>query len=253
MAKLLRRNCATRGAKYLNWAREIDHAAGRRFRQAARTQATARARPKHFSVTEIETFRRDPYAIFARRILRLRPIDPLIRDPDVAERGSLFHNILAHFTEEGIDPVRPDAPARLLEIGRQYFDDIALPEEIDAVWWPRFQSLVPEFLDWERIRAPLIAERHPEIASKKISVGTTGVTLSGRADRLDLRRDGTVDIIDYKTGSTPSKRQAHVLLSPQLALEAALLARGAFTKSVPRRLRTSSMYASVRMAGWTRN
>ena len=67
------------------------------------------ARPKHFSVTEIETLRRDPYAIFARRILRLRPIEPLIRDPDVAERGSLFHDILAHFTEQGIDPLHQDA------------------------------------------------------------------------------------------------------------------------------------------------
>jgi ATP-dependent helicase/nuclease subunit B len=41
-------------------------------------------------------------------------------------------------------------------------------------------------------------------------------------------RDGTTVVIDYKTGSTPSVRQAHVLLSPQLALEAALLRRGAF-------------------------
>lgn len=55
-----------------------------------------------------------------------------------------------------------------------------------------------------------------------------GITLSGRADRIDLMRNGTAEIIDYKTGSTPSPRQAHVLLSPQLALEAALLVRGAF-------------------------
>jgi ATP-dependent helicase/nuclease subunit B len=248
LGKIAAAELRTRGAKFLNWAREIDHAADEEFVRRPEPRPSLEARPKHFSVTEIETLRRDPYAIFARRILRLRPIDPLIRDPDVAERGSLFHDILAQFTEEGIDPVRPDASARLLDIGRQYFDDIALPEEIDAVWWPRFQSLVPEFLDWERNRAPLIAERHPEIASKKISVGTTGVTLSGRADRLDLRRDGTVDIIDYKTGSTPSKRQAHVLLSPQLALEAALLARGAFHE-VGNRYASDLLYVRLRPNG----
>jgi ATP-dependent helicase/nuclease subunit B len=217
-----------RGAKYLHWAREIDNAPDEAFVKRPEPKPPLVSRPKHFSVTEIETLRRDPYAIFAKRILRLRPIEPLIRDPDVAERGSLFHNILANFTEQGIDPVHSNAPERLMEIGRQYFDDIALPEEIDAVWWPRFQALVPQFLEWERDRAHLISERHPEIASKKIAVEGTGVTLSGRADRVDLRRDGTVEIIDYKTGSTPSKRQAHVLLSPQLALEAALLVRGAF-------------------------
>ncbi|MFC6491268.1 PD-(D/E)XK nuclease family protein, partial [Nitratireductor sp. GCM10026969] len=63
-----------------------------------------------------------------------------------------------------------------------------------------------------------------------IAVGATGNTLSGRADRIDLRRDGTADIIDYKTGALPSKPQAHRLLAPQLALEAALLARGAFAE-----------------------
>lgn len=237
-----------RGAKYLNWARQIDHAADEDFVRRPEPKPPLEARPKHFSVTEIETLRRDPYAIFARRILRLRPIEPLIRDPDVAERGSLFHDILAHFTEQAIDPTHQDAAAVLLEIGRTHFDSIALPEEIDAVWWPRFKSLVPDYIDWERTRAPLIANRHPEVASKKISVGTTGVTLSGRADRVDLRRDGTVDIIDYKTGSTPSKRQAHVLLSPQLALEAALLARGAFHE-VGSRAAADLLYVRLRPNG----
>jgi ATP-dependent helicase/nuclease subunit B len=216
------------GTKYLNWAREIDTGPDEDFVKRPEPKPPLGARPKHFSVTEIETLRRDPYAIFARRILRLRPIEPLIRDPDVAERGSLFHDILADFTAQGVDPQTDDASARLLEIGRRFFDEVALPEEIDAVWWPRFQSLVPEYLQWERQRAHLIAVRHPEITSRKIPVETTGVTLSGRADRVDLRREGSAEIIDYKTGSTPSKRQAHVLLSPQLALEAALLARGAF-------------------------
>jgi ATP-dependent helicase/nuclease subunit B len=54
------------------------------------------------------------------------------------------------------------------------------------------------------------------------------VTLSGYADRIDLLPAGMADIIDYKTGSSPSKMQAHTLLAPQLALEGALLQRGAF-------------------------
>ena len=217
-----------RGIKYLAWAREVDRASDEDFVKRPEPKPPLESRPKHFSVTEIETLRRDPYAIFARRILRLRPIEPLIRDPDVADRGSLFHDILADFTAQNVNPADSDAAGRLLEIGRRHFDASALPEEIDAVWWPRFQMLVPEFLDWECGRLSLIAQRHPEIASRRIPVDSTGVTLSGRADRVDIRRDGTVEVIDYKTGSTPSVRQAHVLLAPQLALEAALLARGAF-------------------------
>jgi ATP-dependent helicase/nuclease subunit B len=59
------------------------------------------------------------------------------------------------------------------------------------------------------------------------------VTLSGYADRIDLLAGGHADILDYKTGSSPSKAQAHTLVAPQLALEGALLMRGAFKNLGP--------------------
>lgn len=220
-----------RGGRFLHWAREIDRAPDVPFVTRPEPKPPLDARPKHFSVTEIETLRRDPYAIFARKILKLRPLEPLIRDPAAAERGTLFHDILGHFTQQGNDPLGRDAAEKMFEIGRQFFADADLPTEIEAVWWPRFASLVPNFLEWERERAHRVVERHAEIASEKREVGNLGITLSGRADRVDVMTGHSAEIIDYKTGSTPSRKQAHVLLSPQLALEAALLARGAFAET----------------------
>lgn len=217
-----------RGSRFIQWSREIDRAEDVPFVKRPQPAPPVAARPKHFSVTEIETLRRDPYAIFARKILKLRPLEPLIRDPAAAERGTLFHDILGHFTQEAIDPLAPDAADRLMELGRILFADMDLPTEIEAVWWPRFTALIPQFLAWERERAYNVQTRFAEISSDKREVEGLGITLSGRADRIDLMRNGTAEIIDYKTGSTPSPRQAHVLLSPQLALEAALLVRGAF-------------------------
>ncbi len=219
-----------RGARFIHWAREIDQAPDVAFVKRPEPAPPVSARPKHFSVTEIETLRRDPYAIFAKKILKIRPLEPLIRDPAAAERGTLFHDILGHFTQEGIDILAPDAARKLEEYGRQFFGDMDLPVEIEAVWWPRFTALIPQFLEWERERAWNVATRFAEIASSKREVESLGITLSGRADRIDLMHDGTAEVIDYKTGSTPSPRQAHVLLSPQLALEAALLVRGAFSE-----------------------
>lgn len=186
------------------------------------------ARPRHLSVTQVETLRRDPYAIYARKVLRLDPLDPLLRDPGAAERGTLFHDILHRFTLSGVDAGAADAVDRLLAIARLRFDEELLPPDIYAVWWPRFALMAPKLVDWERNKRADTTIRHAEAIAEAIAVGRTDVTLSGQADRIDVTRGGLADILDYKTGSSPSKVQAHRLVSPQLPLEGALLMRGAF-------------------------
>jgi ATP-dependent helicase/nuclease subunit B len=222
-----------RGKALLDWARDLDRAAPVPFAARPEPRPPLGLRPKRFSVTEIETLRRDPYALYARRILRLEPLEPLeplIRDPGAAERGTLFHDIVHAFALSGIDPAVPEAEARLLEIGRATFDACGLPPDIDAVWWPRFVRMTGNFIAWERRRSDVV-QRLAEARAQATPVGATGATLSGRADRIDLMPAGMADIIDFKTGSSPSKAQAHTLLSPQLALEGALMMRGAFAEA----------------------
>jgi len=218
----------SRGQVLINWARALDAAPKVDFAPRPKPVPPLEARPTRFSVTEIEALRRDPYAVYARRILHLLPLDPLIRDPGTAERGTLFHEILQRFTQSGIDPVSEEALSALTTTGRQAFDELALPADVEAVWWPRFVRTAHHFIGWERGRADGILSRHAEARAAPWPVGGAGKTLSGYADRIDIRANGKADILDYKTGSSPSKAQAHSLLSPQLALEAALLERGAF-------------------------
>jgi ATP-dependent helicase/nuclease subunit B len=54
-----------------------------------------------------------------------------------------------------------------------------------------------------------------------------GVELSGVADRIEIGA-GNVAILDFKTGAPPTDKQVESGLSPQLPLEAAMQARGAF-------------------------
>ncbi|RFC68570.1 MULTISPECIES: double-strand break repair protein AddB [Mesorhizobium] len=217
-----------RGDELLRHSRALDESARIAFAPRPQPTPPLDLRPKHFSVTEIETLRRDPYAIYAKRILDLKAIDPLIRDPGAAERGTLFHDILHRFSISGVDPRAPEALQSLLADGRACFAEADLPTDVYAVWWPRFESLAVSILEWEDLRADNVVKRHAEVRAEKTPVGTTGVTLSGYADRVDLLREGLADILDYKTGSYPSTKQAQTLLSPQLALEAALLELGAF-------------------------
>ena len=227
------RELRSRGEVLLAWARSQVLAQDRPFAERPDPKPPVTVRPRHFSVTEIETLRRDPYAVYAKRILGLRRLDSLDSDPAAAERGILFHEILHRFVEAAIDPNQPDALQRLIGIARDCFAETGLPADIEALWWPRFDAMAANIVDWEARRAPDVLERFSEISAARTDVGQTGMTLSGRADRIDVVGGGSAHIIDYKTGSSPSKGQAHILLSPQLALEGALLSRGAFSEPGP--------------------
>lgn len=217
-----------RGNELLAWARGLDAGPKVDFASRPQPRPPLESRPQHFSVTEIETLRRDPYAVYARRILKLMPLEPVIRDPGAAERGTLFHAILHHFSQAVADPRAPEALGMLLDAGRACFAEAALPADVEAVWWPRFEKLASGIIEWERSRADNVVRRQSEERAEKTVVGQSGITLSGYADRVDILAAGMADILDFKTGSSPSKAQAHTLLAPQLALEAALLKRGAF-------------------------
>src|SRR5690606_21765780 len=87
------------------------------------------------------------------------------------------------------------------------------------------------FVEWERGRPAGVKQRLAEARAQPVQVGASGVSLSGYADRIDLRAAEMADIIDFKTGLTPSKGQAHTLLAPRLALGGAVLVRGGFAEA----------------------
>src|SRR5690606_31579977 len=64
-----------RGEQLIELARHIDEAPDIEFARRPRPTPSLGARPTHFSVTQIETLRRDPYAIYARKILGLEALE----------------------------------------------------------------------------------------------------------------------------------------------------------------------------------
>ncbi|UHD45686.1 double-strand break repair protein AddB [Aureimonas altamirensis] len=216
-----------RGAAYIAEARLLDTCAELPRHPRPEPRPPVEFRPDRISVTEVERLVRDPYAVYARRILKLEPFEPLIRAPGAAERGTLFHDILADVVSEGLDLAAPDALSALLDIARARFAAADLPPEIEAVWWPRMEGLARRYLAWEHERSPRIRIRRAELGGR-LELADTGLTLTGYADRIDLTVDGGAEIIDFKTGLSPSIKQARTLLAPQLPLEGAMLKLGAF-------------------------
>lgn len=218
------------GQQYRDLALAID--APRPVKPIARPapQPGASAFPRRLSVTEIETLVRDPYAIYARHVLGLDPLEPLAAAPSAADLGNLFHDILggfgtAHPGELGIGSA-DDLLQRGLDAFRPYEE--AYPE-LYALWWPRFERFVPDYLAWEAERRGNLRSFHVERSGVlEIPLADGVFALRARADRIEFGRDGGAAIIDYKTGAVPSAKVVAVGFSPQLTLEAAMLMQGGF-------------------------
>ncbi|TCD16026.1 double-strand break repair protein AddB [Oricola cellulosilytica] len=225
------RRMQAEGHRYVQIARLLEEGRPTDFAPRPCPAPPLTARPDSISVTEVETLIRDPYAVYAKRVLKLEPLEDLVRDPAAAERGSLFHAIFEALVRERIDPLAPDAPARMVDVAKTLFAEEDYPADIQAVWWPRIEAGVKGIAAWEAGRAAGVRTRLAEADARPTEVATTGVRLRGRADRLDILDGGTVDIIDFKTGSQPSAKAVQALLSPQLPLEGALLRRSAFAEA----------------------
>ncbi|MBB3660456.1 ATP-dependent helicase/nuclease subunit B [Rhizobium sp. BK650] len=216
-----------RGARFVHWAGQIDHGDSQAPAQRPSPRPPRELQPKSYSFSEVGRLRRDPYAIYARRVLRLDPVDAFNRDPGAAERGTLYHKIIDRFVREGHIAGTPEAEAAMEVILTELFDMEKLPPHIDAVWRPRFREVARAFLTWEAGRQSDVQKRLTEVRGG-VELDGINIRLTGVADRIDVRGPNTADIIDYKTGYNPSPTQARALLDPQLALEAAALRAGAF-------------------------
>jgi ATP-dependent helicase/nuclease subunit B len=190
------------------------------------------ARPMRLSVTEIETLMRSPYDLYAKHVLKLRATEPLGAMPDARERGSMIHAVFAKFVEHH-SVNDPGAAAILMRLAEAEFAGLDSIGERRDIWLKRFAGAAEGFLAYERERDGKVKTRHAERKGEWELPGLKGFVLSGIADRLDQLRDGTLEIIDFKTGSIPSPKDMRNFDAPQLLLEAAMAKAGMFKDLKP--------------------
>ncbi len=204
-----------------HWLRAIDDPGGfRPERQPAPCPPVA-ARPKAISVTEVDRLKADPYAFYARRMLRLAPLDPVDADPSAAWRGTAVHEVLEQWAK--LDACAPDKlHARALAM----LGDVRTHPMMRALWQPRLM----EAIDWivAETAAQAAGGRTVLAAEQRGTIPFAGVMLSGTFDRIDRLPDGGLAIVDYKTGKPPSPRAVRAGYSLQLGLLGLIAEEGGF-------------------------
>ena len=247
-----------RGQTYLDLARALDAptqsargALPNKIKRPEPRPALA-LRPKSLSVTRIETLRRDPYALYAEKILKLKPLGSLDGHFDARLKGILWHEIFEWCASTLVAPQLAAPVADFAQSFQKKAQDKALEIFSEALENPKFA-----FVLWQQFETALrfycayelqLLQQTPRLI--KLQTECTGVlhidlnasaimqttdmdkkntfTLTAKADRIELFEDDSARILDFKTGALPTKKAILAGFAPQLTLEIAMLRHGAF-------------------------
>jgi ATP-dependent helicase/nuclease subunit B len=193
-------------------AQQIDRPAGppQRASQPAPCPPLS-ARPQSIAVTAVDRLKADPFAFYAQSILKLLRWDPLDAKPGAAWRGSIIHRVLQDWAEQDdyrADALRPRVTA--------LFAQPDMHPLLRSLWQPRLIEAA-DFIAAE-VAQGRAQGRVPIAAEQKGVCEIDGMTITGRVDRIDRMGDGSLAIIDYKSGTAPSGKQIVAGYALQLGL-----------------------------------
>ncbi|PZO72048.1 MAG: double-strand break repair protein AddB [Pelagerythrobacter marensis] len=199
-------------------ARALDHAEAAQPYQRPEPCPSVEQRKVPVSVTALDRLRSDPYQFYASAILRLNPLDALDAEPTPAWRGIAAHAILERWHKQG-GSIEAIADAVLAE---------ASPHPLMlALWRPRLMKA----LEWATAEVAAQQGRTPAVFEERGEMIVRGVRIHGKVDRIDRLDDGTLAIVDYKTGGPPTGVQVEKGYALQLGTLGLMAEAGAWPKA----------------------
>ncbi len=215
-------------APYIKWAKSLDEPGEFAPFSRPEPRPPVSTRPNSASITKIDIWMKDPYAIYMHYVLRLRKIQPLLQDNDAALRGTILHKILEDFTSEYPLSLPDNAEEELINIAKKVLEETLETPEIMHYWWPKLLKIAAWFVAHERNWREDAKFLESEIKGNiDIDINGAPFNLYGTADRID-RVNGGYAIIDYKTGGAFSEKALKNGELPQMVLESIILSGGGF-------------------------
>jgi ATP-dependent helicase/nuclease subunit B len=214
------------------WARALDVSGAPDPAKRPEPKPPVAARPRELPVTAIERWVRDPYSVYARYILRLRPLERPAEPIEARARGTAAHRAFERFATEADGLGAAAAEAMFAELVVEELTRAGMPGGALARERALARLAAPDAVRLDRSRregAELWLERNGRL---EIETGGGPFTLTARADRIEAR-GVMADLLDFKTGSAPTAAQMKSGLSPQLTLTAAILEGGGFADIGP--------------------
>lgn len=202
-------------------ATALDAAAA--FAPAQAPQPCPAERPSLLPVSALDRLFSDPYSLYARYLLRLRPLDALDAEPEARDFGIIAHSALRQLSEHwNIHATAPDS-ASLHAMATQALAAFAKRPNVQLFWQPRLIAALEYVNVQEALRRESGMATQSELPVKgEVALANGNLVLEGRIDRLE--EGESRQLVDYKTGAPPTTKDMQEGRAVQLIAYAMLLA-----------------------------
>lgn len=225
----------------LSWTRQLDKSYSPYFKPLPPSPCPPVAlRPRQLSATSIEKWIKNPYHIYAQKILKLKRIKSIDEDEIFSDRGTFLHEVLEEFITATRDHLPPKIEAVELfkSLAQQRLQKLEQVSPHWHYWWPKIDLIadwvVEQEQEWRTHARPYKLEEsgaYQFAISDDFAGDKNRFTLTAKADRIDRLKTGGFAILDYKSGSIPTQKKIKCGQAPQLALEALILQKGGYKVS----------------------
>lgn len=190
----------------------------------ARPILTSELIPHSFSASSYQQLINCPYQFFAAQCLRLQPPEEIMLALSKREYGERVHLCLqafhsdvdylpGPFTRPLVKQNRGQALDLMQEIAAAVFEYDIKENYVHKGWYHQWLKVIPTYIDWH-----IDNKQHARIVTTEEKLErqlSDKLTLKGRLDRIDFE-DEQYEVIDYKTGQLPAKKD--VLAGEQVQL-----------------------------------
>lgn len=184
-------------------------------------------RPQTYSVSAIEKLMRDPYCFYLQYLLKLRQQDKFFEQTQAKDFGILIHAILA-----SIDLTQSISSA--LSLGLECANKLLKNAGANKLFTRYVEQRVMDFIHFiykEYEGNPTILSAAEVKGRIEMEVNQHKLLIESRADRVNQLKDGSSEVIDFKTGVLPTQAQIDKGVFPQLPIEHFILSNNGFDLS----------------------
>ncbi|MDR1375285.1 MAG: PD-(D/E)XK nuclease family protein [Holosporaceae bacterium] len=170
------------------------------------------SRPRKLWASDVDLLINNPYAFYAKKILGLSEISDINNRQNI--RGNYWHALLEYFVK--YSPDKTDVN-KLNYFAEKILKDRWLNPYGLGLWFFGRKKIFSFIVDHLKSNCQYFAEI-PGSFSLQISPDCN-VSICARVDRIDINADGSLCVIDYKTGVLPSNNKMTRGIKIQLPIE----------------------------------